>query len=107
MIVSYLRDKHAAESHRCTETYTKAHSDDLIIRAKVNGYKGQPDDTSGVHGKGNVLGLIEVSWHISSLLKKKTKGNVRQLYLGNLSIMSFPLFVIIKLQTFMYFIATD
>lgn len=67
MLVSYFRDKHAAESHCGTEAHAKAHSYDLVIRAEVNGHKGQPDNTGGVHGKGNVLGLIEISWHVASL----------------------------------------
>lgn len=64
---SYLWYKHAAEGHRGAEADTKAHGDDLVVGAKVNRHKGQPDDASGVHGEGDVLGLVEISWNISSL----------------------------------------
>lgn len=40
MSISYLRDKHAAESHRGTEADTKAHGYDLVVGAKVNRNKG-------------------------------------------------------------------
>lgn len=67
MSISYLWDKHAAESHCGTETNTKAHGYDLVVGAKVNRDKGQPDDTGGVHGKGNILRLIKICWDITSL----------------------------------------
>lgn len=67
--VSNLWGKHTAESHCGTETDTKTHGYDLVIRAKVNRYKGQPDDTGGVHGEGNILGLVEISWNVASLLR--------------------------------------
>lgn len=69
--LSYLGDKHAAESHCGTEADTKAHGYDLVVGAKVNWNKGQPDDTGGVHGEGNVLGLIKISWYITSLCGKR------------------------------------
>lgn len=73
MSVPYLWDKHAAESHRGTEADTEAHGDDLVVGAKVNRNKGQPDDTSGVHGKGNILGLIKIGRNITSLQESRRK----------------------------------
>lgn len=64
---SYLWHKHAAESHCGTEADTKTHGYDLVVGAKVNRNKGQPDDTGGVHGKGNIFGLIKISWYITGL----------------------------------------
>lgn len=69
--ISYLWDKHATKSHCSTEADTKAHGYDLVIGSKVNRNKGQPDDTSGVHGKGNILGLIKIGGNISSLEEKR------------------------------------
>lgn len=63
----YLGYKHAAQSHRGTEADTEAHSDNFVVGAKVDRYKGQPDDAGGVHGKGNVLSLIEIGWDIAGL----------------------------------------
>lgn len=77
VLVSYFRDKHAAEGHRGAKTHAKTHGYDLIIGAEVNGHKGQPDNTGGVHGKGNILGLIEISWHVTSLWEKKENKKFR------------------------------
>lgn len=67
---SYLGNKHTAESHRGTEADTKAHGYDFIVWTKVNGNKGQPDYAGCIHGKGNILGLIKISWYVTSLWKK-------------------------------------
>lgn len=63
----YLGYEHAAQRHRGAEAYTEAHGDNFVVGAKVDGYKRQPDDTGGVHGKSNVLSLVEISWDIASL----------------------------------------
>lgn len=52
--------EHTAESHRHTETHGEGRGDDLVVGAKVNRHKGQPDNTGSVHGEGDVLGLVEV-----------------------------------------------
>jgi len=72
--MSYLWGKHATESHGGTEADAKAHGYDLVVGAKVNRNKGQPDDARGVHGKGNILGLIKISRNISSLKRKTEKA---------------------------------
>ena len=32
---------------------------------KVEGDESQPDDAGGVHGEADILGFIEVLWHLS------------------------------------------
>lgn len=32
----------------------------IVVGTKVDGYKGQPDNTSAVHCKANILGFVEV-----------------------------------------------
>lgn len=63
----YLGHKHAAQCHSRTEADTEAHRYDFVVGTKVDRYKGQPDDASGVHGKGNVLSLIEIGRDITGL----------------------------------------
>lgn len=58
--------EHAAESHRHAETHREGRGDDLVVGAEVNRHKGQPDNTGGVHGEGNVLCLVEVGRDIAS-----------------------------------------
>lgn len=64
---TYLGYEHAAQSHSGTEADTEAHGDDFVVGTKVDGYKGQPDNTGGVHGKGNVLCLVEISRDVACL----------------------------------------
>ena len=63
----YLGYEHAAQRHSGTEADTEAHGDNFVVRAKVDGYEGQPYNTGGVHGKGNVLSLVEISWDVAGL----------------------------------------
>lgn len=72
----YLGYKHAAQGHSRTEADTEAHRDDLVVGAEVDGYEGQPDDAGGIHGKGYVLGLIEIGRDIAGLPKKFTKEHI-------------------------------
>lgn len=65
--MSHLWDKHAAECDCSTEADTKTHGYDLVVGAKVNRDKGQPDNTSCIHGESNILGLVKISWNITSL----------------------------------------
>lgn len=67
----YLGHKHAAQCHSRTEANTEAHRDDFVVGTEVDGYKSQPDDTGGVHGKGNVLSLIEIGRDIAGLYKRE------------------------------------
>lgn len=69
---AYLGYEHAAQSHSGTEADTEAHGDNFVVGTKVDGYKGQPDDTGGVHGKGNVLSLIEISWDVAGLGERES-----------------------------------
>lgn len=69
----YLRHKHAAQCHGRTEADTEAHRDDFVVGTKVDWYKGQPDDTGGVHGKGNVLSLIEIGRDVAGLYERENK----------------------------------
>ena len=72
---SYLGHKHAAQCHSCTEADTEAHRDDFVVGTKVDGYKGQPDNTGGVHGKGNVLSFIEIGRDIAGLYERENKNS--------------------------------
>lgn len=67
----YLGNKHTAQSHSGTEADTEAHGDNLVVGTKVDGYKCQPDNTCGVHGKGNVFSLIEISWNVAGLKRQR------------------------------------
>lgn len=68
---TYLGYEHAAQSHSGTEADTEAHGDNFVVGAEVDGYKGQPDNTGGVHGEGNVLSLVEISWDVAGLRRGK------------------------------------
>lgn len=79
----YLGYEHAAKSHSGTEADAEAHGDNFVVGTKVDGYKGQPDNTGSVHGKGNVLSLIEISWDVAGLrgrdrVRKKVLGNIHK-----------------------------
>lgn len=74
----YLGYKHAAQSHGGTEADTEAHGDNFVVGPKVDGYKGQPDNTGGVHGEGNVLSLIEISWDVAGLEERDKRKRGRQ-----------------------------
>ena len=63
----YLRREHAAQRHGDTQADGEGGGDDLVVGAKVDGHEGQPDDAGGVHGEGDVLGLVEVSRHVARL----------------------------------------
>ncbi len=63
--VDFWRE-HAAESHRHTEAHGERCGDDLVVGAEVDRHKGQPDNTGGVHGEGDVLGLVEVGRDVAS-----------------------------------------
>lgn len=78
---SYLGHEHAAQCHRGTETDTEAHGDNLVVGTKVNGNKGQPDDAGGVHGKSNVLSLIEISWDIAGLEERESGRKCKETFL--------------------------
>lgn len=82
----YLGHKHTAQRHGCTEADTEAHRDDFVVGTKVDGYKGQPDDTGGVHGKGNVLSLIEIGRDISGLQRENKNLQKKKLFLLKLSV---------------------
>lgn len=73
----YLGYEHTAKGHSGTEADTEAHGDNFVVGAKVDGYKGQPDNAGGVHGKGNVLSLIEISWDVAGL-EERDKMKERQ-----------------------------
>ena len=63
----HLGGEHAPQGHRYTEAHCKAGSNDLVVAPKVNGHESQPDDAGGIHGEGNVLGLVEVGGHVAGL----------------------------------------
>lgn len=63
----YLGYEHTAQSHSGAQADTEAHGDDFVVGTKVDGYKGQPDYTCGVHGEGDVLCLIEISRDVAGL----------------------------------------
>lgn len=63
----HLGSEHAPQGHRYTEAHCKAGSNDLVVAPKVNGHKSQPNDAGGVHGEGDIFGLIEVGGHIAGL----------------------------------------
>ena len=63
----HLRSEHTPQGHCHTQAHCKTGGDDLVVAPKIDRHKGQPDDTSGVHGECNVLGLIEIGRHIASL----------------------------------------
>lgn len=63
----HLRSEHAPQSHCHAQAHCETGGDDLVVAPKIDGHEGQPDDTSGVHGECNVLGLIEIGGHIASL----------------------------------------
>lgn len=69
----YLRHKHAAQCYGGTEADAEAHRDDFVVGTEVDGYKCQPDDTGGVHGKCNVLSLIEIGRDIAGLKERENK----------------------------------
>lgn len=63
----HLRSEHAPQGHCHTQAHCKTSGDDLVVAPKIDRHKRQPDDTSGIHGECNVLGLIEIGRHIASL----------------------------------------
>jgi len=63
----HLRGEHAAQSHRHAEAHGERRGDDLVVAAEVDGHKRQPDDARGVHGEGDVLGLVEIRRDVAGL----------------------------------------
>ena len=63
----HLGHEHAAQRHRGAQAHREAHGDDLVVAAEVDWHEGQPDDAGGIHGEGDVLGLVEVGRHVARL----------------------------------------
>lgn len=63
----HLRSEHAPQSHCHAQAHCETGGDDLVVAPEIDGHKGQPDDTGGVHGECNVLGLVEIGGHVASL----------------------------------------
>lgn len=62
----HLWCKHTTQSYSHTEAHWEGCSYDLVVAAKVDWHKRQPDDTCGIHGEGNVFGFVEVCRDIAS-----------------------------------------
>lgn len=63
----YLWCEHTTQSYSHTEAHREGCGNDLVVAAKVDGHKRQPDNTGGVHGEGNVFSFVEVCRDVASL----------------------------------------
>lgn len=57
--------EHATQSYGHAEAYGKGRGDDLVVAAKVDRHKCEPDYAGGVHGEGDVLGFVEVGGNVA------------------------------------------
>lgn len=63
----HLRREHAAQGYSHTEAHGEGRGDDLVVAAKVDRHKRQPDDARGVHGEGDVFGFVEICGNVAGL----------------------------------------
>lgn len=63
----YLRREHAPQCHRYTQADREGCGYDLVVGAKIDGHKGQPDDAGSVHCKGNIFSLIKIGRDVPRL----------------------------------------
>lgn len=63
----HLWSEHAPQSYSHAEAHREGRSDDFVVAAKVDWHKRQPDYTCGVHGEGNIFGLIEICRDVAGL----------------------------------------
>lgn len=63
----HLWCEHTAQGYGHTEAYGEGCCYDLVVAAKVDWHKRQPDYTCGVHGEGDVFGFIEICRNIAGL----------------------------------------
>lgn len=63
----HLGREHAAQGHGHAQAHREGGRDDFVVAAEVDGHKRQPDDARGVHGEGDVFGLVEVCGNVAGL----------------------------------------
>lgn len=63
----HLWGEHTAQGHSHAQAHGERRGDDLVVAAEVDGHKRQPDYTRGVHGEGDVFGLVEIGRNVAGL----------------------------------------
>lgn len=63
----HLWCEHTAQGYSHTEAHGEGRCDDLVVATKVDWHKRQPDYARGVHGEGDVFGLVEICRNVAGL----------------------------------------
>lgn len=63
----HLWGEHTAQSNSHAEADREGRGDDLVVAAKVDWHKRQPYYARGVHGEGDVFGLVEICGDVAGL----------------------------------------